>query len=141
VRRTVQAADGATWVVANRWYRRPRLRRLHLHGVDILDAVSLPVDGAGDSATILLGVVVAIAVGVLVVFLLPFVLFVLEVPVVVALVFAIRRRWIVEAVSSGGTRRGWFVRGWLRSRRAVDEVARELELGVEAEPDEALGPA
>ena len=59
--------------------------------------------------------------------------------VLIALVFLIRRLWIVEAISGSGERRAWHVRGWLRSRRAVHEVARELKLGVTAEPAESVG--
>jgi hypothetical protein len=147
VQREVTAPDGTTWRVANRWYRRPRRHRFHERlDIDVLDGLSVPFDFGGDDiggliGGIVLGVVIVVLLGVLVVVLLPIVLFILEIPLVLALVFVIRRLWIIEAISGSGERRAWHVRGWLRSRRAVHEVARELELGVTAEPEESLGTA
>jgi hypothetical protein len=143
VRRTVTAPDGSRWDVSNRWYRRPRLRRIDADGFDVLDAATvLDFSDAGSFvAGIVFSIVATVVLAVIVVALLPLILFLLEIPLVLALVFVVRRLWIVEAVSSGGTFRAWRVRGWLRSRRAVREVARELETGVAAEPEEALGPA
>jgi ABC-type bacteriocin/lantibiotic exporter with double-glycine peptidase domain len=92
-------------------------------------------------ASVVLGVVLTVVLAVLVAFLLPLLLFVLEVPLVLVLVFVVRRLWIVEAVSELGSRHAWHVKGWRRSRRAVVEVVREIESGVHAEPEEALGPA
>jgi hypothetical protein len=134
VRRIVHAPDGARWEIASRWYRRPRLRRFRGNGLDLLDVPWFAVDDAGGFvAGLLVSILVVAVLAVLVVVLLPVILFVLEIPLVLALVFVVRRLWIVEAVSSGGTRRAWRVRGWLRSRRAVREVARELETGEEIE--------
>jgi hypothetical protein len=90
--------------------------------------------GGDDLAGIAFGIVLALVIGVLIVVLLPFILFILEIPLVLALVFVVRRLWIVEAVSGSGEKRAWKVRGWRRSRRAVDEVARELEAGLVAAP-------
>jgi hypothetical protein len=102
----------------------------------------VPVGDVGEIVgAIVVGIVLTVVVAVLVVVLLPLVLFLLEVPIVLVLVFVVRRMWIVEAVSDGGSRRAWYVRGWRHSRRAVAEVADELERGVRAEPEEALGPA
>jgi hypothetical protein len=144
VKREIRAPDGTTWRVANRWYRRPRYRKLGvLDGLgDGLTYIDVPADDiAGILAAIVIGVVLTLVLSVLVAVLLPVVLFLLEVPIVLALVFVVRRLWIVEAISEGGRRNAWRVRGWLRARRAVAEVADELERGLHAEPDEALGPA
>jgi hypothetical protein len=147
VHREVTAPDGTTWRVANRWYRRPRFHRLDKKvDFDTLDWLGAPFDlGVGDLdgiiGGIVLGVFFVVLLAVVVVVLLPVVLFLLEIPLVLALVFLIRRLWIVEAISAAGERRAWHVRGWRRSRRAVQEVARELEQGLTAEPEDAVGAA
>jgi ABC-type multidrug transport system fused ATPase/permease subunit len=147
VKREVQALDGTTWHIASRWYRRPRYRSPDdfFEGLDASDGLTfldVPFDEpVGFVGAVVIGIVLTLVLAVVVAFLLPLVLFVLELPLVFALVFVIRRLWIVEAVSESGVRHAWHVRGWRRSRRAVAEVAGELERGVRAEPDEALGPA
>jgi hypothetical protein len=138
MRLTVTAPDGRTWEVENRWYRHPARRRPDfddLAGFEFIPNVDFDVGGI--VGTIVVGLVLTVVLGALVVFLLPVLTFLAEIPIVLVMVFLVRRLWIVEA-RSGAAVRTWQVRGWRRSRRAVREVARELQLGVPAEPDEAL---
>lgn len=127
---TVRAPDGRVWSVRRRigW---PHLRW------SILDwSQDLPwlwVDGG--VALIVISFVLLAATAVL----LPFLVFGLEGLVAVLAILLLLRPWEVEAQTSGPPEehRTWQVRGWRRSRGAVEEVARELALGVEAEPEHA----
>ena len=144
VHQDVTAPDGTTWRVANHWYRRPRFHRLDDEwDVDAFDALTMPFNiGFDDPGSFLAGIVIGLVAVVLlalvVLVLLPLVLFILEIPLVIVLVFLVRRLWIVDATSSSGESRTWHVRGWLPSRRAVREVSHELERGVIAEPAETV---
>lgn len=80
--------------------------------------------------------VVAIAVALAVIAFLPFVVFVLELLIVVPLVVAYRvllgKPWTLEAVTSG-ERKLWHVPGWRASRRAVPRIAAALARGESAD--------
>lgn len=71
---------------------------------------------------------------------LPALVFLAEIPILVAGLLFFGRPWAVEAWPEGDEheKRTWRVRGWRAARLAVDEVARELRQGVEAAPDERL---
>jgi hypothetical protein len=70
---------------------------------------------------------------------LPVVIFVLEAALAVVAVSLVLRPWEVEATTADtpAEQRVWRVRGWRRSKQAVDEVARELSLGEAAAPADA----
>ena len=89
-------------------------------------------------AGIAFGVAFAVVIGVVVVIVVPLVLFVAELLLVLVAVLLLRGTWIVEARTAGpsATQKAWKVRGWLRGKRAVEEVASELRAGVEAAPAE-----
>jgi hypothetical protein len=97
--------------------------------VDVLDVA----DGIGG---VILSIVAILIVSGLILVLLPFVLFVFEVPIVIAASILFSRSWVVTARSIDEVRE-WRVRGFLRSRAAVREVADELRRGVTAEPESA----
>lgn len=80
----------------------------------------------------------AIVLGLLIAFFLPFVLLAVEAVLVVIGVALFFRPWRVTAETRGpaAERLEWRVKGWRRSKRAVAEVARELASGVEAAPAE-----
>jgi len=132
---TVDAADGRSWIVRRRivW---PRWREVDV-GVSPLDV--LDVAGFGDSpAAFIVGAVVVVVVALVIVLLLPLILFVVEALLVLAAIALLRGTWLVEASTSGppAELKAWKIKGWSRSRRAVDEVASELRAGVEAAPTE-----
>jgi len=57
---------------------------------------------------------------------------------VIAALLLLRGAWIVDATTTGPPpeAKAWKVRGWRRSRDALEEVADELRRGVEAAPEE-----
>jgi hypothetical protein len=134
---TVDAPDGRAWHVS---------RHLHWpqwHGWgDDGPWADLPLfDFGGDDSLIggiLLAVAVAVAIGVVIVVLLPVFLLIVEVVFAVVATTIALRPWIVRATTVGppADERTWGVRGFLRSRRAVAEVADELRRGAVAEPAE-----
>lgn len=91
---------------------------------------------ADDLVTGLFGWLLAIVIGLVIAFFLPFVLLAVEAVLVVVGVVLFLRPWRVTAETGGppAERLEWRVKGWRRSRRAVDEVARELSSGVDAAP-------
>ena len=132
----VTAPDGRAWEVSRR-IRWPRLRRWTTDGwsatpVDFLDV-------AEGVAGVIVSIVAILIVSGLVLVLLPFVLFVFEVPIAIAASIFLSRSWVVTARSIGPPPevREWRVRGFLASRGAVREVADELRRGVRAEPEHA----
>jgi hypothetical protein len=86
-----------------------------------------------------LTLVIGLALAILVLVLLPLVVVVLELVALAVGVYLLGKPWIIEAETAGppAELKSWRDRGWRRSRRAVEEVARELRAGVAAEPDEA----
>jgi hypothetical protein len=84
-------------------------------------------------------VVLGIALVVISLLLLPLVIFLFEALLVVGSLLILRGTWIVEAstVWPKGETKTWKVRGWRRSKRALDEVLRELEMGVDAAPEDS----
>ena len=93
--------------------------------------------GVSDSLLALVVMFAAVALAVVVLILLPYIFFLLELLIVPALVLyrvALRRPWTVEA-SSEGERRRWKVVGWRRSGEVVEATALALERG-----DTAFGP-
>jgi hypothetical protein len=130
----VTAPDGTEWEVARRWYRRPRWRRLDLQLGDLTCVDSSP---DGIVASIVLTVVAIVGFAIVILVLLPAILFLLEIPVVLALVLIFRRRYVIEARSlTTGQMRSWTVRGWRRSRLVQRQVAEQLARGAGE-----LGPA
>jgi hypothetical protein len=133
---TIDAPDGRTWHVT-RHLRWPRWR-----GWDDDPWADLPViDLGGDDSLIggvLLTIAVIVLVGVLIVVLLPVILLFFEVVFAVVATIAALRPWLVRATTVGppADEQSWCVRGFLRSRRAMAEVADELRRGVHAEPAE-----
>ena len=135
---TVRAPDGRAWTVRRR-FPWPRWRRLD----DIAwfgdgDGRWLDfADGAGGLGALLALLALAVAVVVLTVVLLPLVVFVVELVIVAVAAAFFGRPWVVEAwtLDPPGETRLWKVRGPRASGRAVAEVARELEQGVDAAPE------
>ena len=129
---SVASPDGRTWKVRRRWVERPlpnlreRWRREEVDGGDILDGLFLA-DGVEGFGAI--GAVVAI--GVLILVLLPLIGVALEF-VVLLLVLAyglfarvvLRRPWIVDAVDveDGEQRVAFAVKGWRDSTIALREL-------------------
>ena len=133
----VTAPDGREWVVS-RTVRWPRFRRFGDR-----DLFDIPYFDLGPGDDFLSGILAAIAVvlivAVLIVVFLPLILFVLEVLFVVAGAALAFRPWLVRAVCPGSQiDRRWLVRGPLRARRAVREVADELARGERAEPEHGV---
>jgi hypothetical protein len=95
-------------------------------------------DGIGG---IIATIVIVLVVTGLILLLLPLLLFVIEVPIAIAASIFFTRSWVVTAETVGAgdepLYREWRVRGPLRSRAAVREVADELRRGVRAEPEYA----
>src|SRR6476620_8802702 len=130
---TVEAPDGRTWHVTR------QLHWPHWRGWgDDSPWVDLPVlEFGGDDSLIggiLLGVVVVLVVGAVIVVLLPVILLLVEVILAVVATTVALRPWVVRATTVGppADERTWGVRGFLRSRRALAEVADELRRGVVA---------
>jgi hypothetical protein len=108
-----------------------------------LDALDFGPDLGGDHVAGIVGaLVLAVVLAILVVVLLPLVVLVVEALVVLLASLALRRAWIVRAETLGPPPeiRVWRVRGPLRARSAVREVAGELRRGVPAEPEHAEVP-
>jgi hypothetical protein len=133
----VDAPDGRTWHVTR------QLSWPHWRGWgDDSPWVDVPLSdfGADDSVLggILLAVTVVLLVGVVIVVLLPVILLLGEVILAVVATTVALRPWVVRATTVGPPvdERSWGVRGFLRSRRAMAEVADELRRGVTAEPTE-----
>ena len=130
----VTALDGRVWKVRRRWKLRLRWRRLDVGDFDGLNAVGFIGDVASIGellAAIVLGIVVAAAFAVLVAFLLPLVLLILEAVVLVVWVVVLGRSWTVEAVTEGPPPEAVRIDacGWRGSRRAVESAAETLERG------------
>jgi hypothetical protein len=130
-------APGGTWHVSR------QLHWPHWRGWDDDGPwAGLPLfDFGGDDSLIggiLLAVTVALLIGVVIVVLPPVILLLVEVILAVVGTTIALRPWVVRATTVGppADERTWGVRGILRSRRAVTEVADELRRGVVAEPAE-----
>jgi hypothetical protein len=134
--RVVTALDGRVWKVRRRWKLRLHWRRMDI-GFDALD----PLDAAfflgdvdslgGFVAAIVFGLLVVAALAVIVTFLLPLVLLVLEAVVLAVWVVALGRSWTVEAVTEGPPPEALRIDagGWRGSGRAVTTTAEALERG------------
>lgn len=151
--RTVRAPDGRTWRVRRqwvnhrvRWRGRVRPREGVELGLDAFDAVDVA-DAMGSLLVpIAIGLAIIAVLLTLVVLGLPLVVLVLEALFFVVVVAAgivgrvvLRRPWtiVAEEVATSRTDRGvrtWKVVGWRASGRAVEDVARHLEAGVEPMP-------
>jgi hypothetical protein len=83
-------------------------------------------------------VVLGIAFVVISLLLLPLVIFLFEALLVVCSLLVLRGTWIVEASTfwPKAETKTWKVRGWRRSKRTMDEVVRELQMGADAAPEE-----
>ena len=147
--REVVGPDGRTWRVARRWTRRlVRWRRvrqeregsgrwwdvLPFDTFDVFHLADLHPALAAVAATVLL----LLALGIGVVFVVPLVLALVDVLVIAAVLVVgavvrvlLGRPWEVEARTAGppAEERSWQVRGWRASDRAVHHVARGIELG------------
>jgi hypothetical protein len=128
--------DGDRWQVRRRWLNRPvpKIRRSLRRTNDDLALESglevLSVPDFTDSIPLAIGV--AIAVALLVFLLLPLFGVALEIAVLIALLSSgivgrvlLRRPWTIEAVNLDRPERSaaFAVKGWRRSRRAIDELA------------------
>jgi hypothetical protein len=132
--RVVTALDGRVWKVWRRWKLRLRWRQPDVGGFDGLDAVAFIGDVASVGeffAAIVFGIVVVAALAVIVTFLLPLVLLLLEAVVLAVWVLLLGRSWTVEAVTEGPPAEAVRIdaRGWRGSRRAVEAAAEALERG------------
>ena len=138
---TVLAPDGRRWIVRRRWNRRPRWRTPGADTFDPLGALFALGDFSitGFLLAVALAVVAAVVLAIVSLLLLPLVLLVAEAVAVAVSLYLLGRPWRIEAVTEGPPPETlvWRVRGWRRSRRAVAEVASELERGVVAEPADA----
>jgi hypothetical protein len=88
---------------------------------------------------LLFGLVLTVVLGVIIVLVLPLLVFIAEALFILCAIVVLRGTWIIEASTEGppSEKKAWRVRGWARSKRAVQEVASELRAGVEAAPAEA----
>lgn len=145
--REVVAPEGRRWIVQRRlvpWRVRWRgwKRRSSRDDGSWRDMVGELFDflSWGDDVFAAIGFAIALVVGValLVLFVVPVAVLLVEVLLVVVLVAAggvartlLGRPWIVEARTRGTSEHveTWEVRGWRRSREAVDEIADALEAG------------
>jgi hypothetical protein len=133
----VTALDGRVWKVRRRWKLRLRWRRLDVPGFDTFDAAEAGallggVDSLGALVTaIAIGILVLAALALLVAFVLPLVLLVLDAVVLAVWVVALGRSWTVEAVTEGPPPEALRIHavGWRGSRRAVATTADALERG------------
>jgi hypothetical protein len=130
----VVAADGRRWTV-ERHFRWPTWRHI---GRNLDDDAFLEFGFLGDLTPLgfIAGFLLAIVIGLVIVFVLPLLLLVAEIALALAAVLLFRGTWIVEATTAGSPaeRKAWKVRGPRRSKRAVEEVASELRAGLEAAP-------
>jgi hypothetical protein len=97
-------------------------------------------DVGGIVATIVAFVLFVILIGVFVFLLLPAIFFLFDALLIAGGLLLLGGAWIIEASTPGppADTKSWRVRGIFASRRAVAEVARELEWGdVDAAPDAA----
>jgi hypothetical protein len=138
--KTVTAPDGRVWLVRRSAPRGPRWWRpstWDLPWSSTLDAG----DGVeGVLAAAVAVVVFALLFGVFVFVVLPAIFFVLDAFLIVGALLLLGGAWIIEASTPGPPpeMRSWRVRGIFASRKAVAEVAVELERGdVDAAPDAA----
>jgi hypothetical protein len=144
---TVTAPDGRVWQVARHWPRRLRWRKLD---TDLSPADALNFGDVGDLGDGVGGIIGAILVTValvvfaaaLVIIVLPLFLLLGEAVIVVLGVYVVSRRWVVEATTDGPPpdRFAYRVRGWRRSRKAVQEVADALRQGRDPELAAELAP-
>jgi hypothetical protein len=130
----VVAADGRRWTV-ERHFRWPKWRHI---GRKLDEDAFLEFGFLGDLTPLgfVAGLLLAIVIGLVIVFVLPLLLLVAEIALALAAVLLFRGTWIVDATTVGppGERKAWKVRGPRRSKRAVEEVASELRAGIEAAP-------
>jgi hypothetical protein len=145
--REVVGPDGRSWRVARRWTRRRvRWRRTreqrdgdrHWWDVfDVLDVFDLA-DVHPALAVVGLVVVLVIVLGLGVVFVVPFLLALVDVLVIAAVLVVgagartlLGRPWEIEARTDGppADERTWRVRGWRESDRGIEQVARGIERG------------
>lgn len=136
---SVRAPDGRVWKIrrALEW---PRWRRTGLgllDAADFFDASLLVSDTplAGFALMIALALLLAI----FVIVFLPLVLFLVELILLVPTVMLVLRPWRIRATTEGPPpeRLEWRVRGWRGSRAALGQVARALERGSWAAPENA----
>lgn len=148
--RFVTAPDGGRWKVGRRWMNRPvpklwRGPKWHkardeagedagwLQTFDVLPNVATDGDDLLVGVAFAVGAVIAVALFVFV--LLPLIGIAIEIALLVMLFSSgvlgrvfLRRPWIVEATSLDGDATSAFaVKGWLRSRRAIRELAGAIE--------------
>jgi hypothetical protein len=130
----VVAADGRRWTV-ERHFRWPKWRQI---GRNLDEDAFLEFGFLGDLTPLgfIAGLLLAIVIGLVIVFVLPLLLLVAEIALALAAVLLFRGTWIVDATTVGppAERKAWKVRGPRRSKRAVEEVASELRAGLEAAP-------
>lgn len=139
--KTVTAPDGRVWTVRRRFPRGPRWWRPSSWDVPW----DLGGGGAGDDvggvvAAIVTFVLVVLLIGVLAFVVLPAIFFLVDALLIVGGILLLGGAWIVEASTPGppSETTSWRVKGVFASRRAVAEVARELERGdLEAAPEAA----
>ena len=137
------APDGMQWHVARQWWPwQPRRR-----DIESVDAGGLDVGGADD----VLGLVVAIFVVLVLVFLLftvviPLIAFAVELILLLLAFFwgvaarvVLRRPWTIRARAGNGRELRWQAKGLRRSGRVRDEAAAALARGeAQPRPPEAL---
>lgn len=145
----VTAPDGVEWTVERVWFSLPQWSRQAPDPSGATDSMFLTagdVDIGGDDpfswlVGLLLGLVFVILFAIALAFLLPLILILvglLVAVVTVAAKLASLSRWQVRATSvCAGLE--WRVRGPLRSRRAIHDVARALERGAEPLVDDRPG--
>lgn len=137
-RRSVRSPDGVTWTIRRHWVaRHPRFRWL-LHPrklTGVAEWLDIPIDDVPGALWLLVAI---LGLALLAFFVIPALIFLLELLVFLAVVSLLafvnslfRRAWIVEAVSGHAEPRmmRWRVVGLFRSRRVIDEIAQALEQG------------
>jgi hypothetical protein len=128
--RSVVAPDGSRWRVRRLWL--PRLRRRpRLGSLDHVDGALIG-SGTDDLAGLVLGALAVVVVAVLGLFVLSYLLLLLEavvLPLVLVAKIVLHRPFTVQATDEHGDRRTWPVVGWRASGEAVDEAARAIEQG------------
>ena len=142
--RTVTAPDGTEWRVARQWWPWKPKRR----DIDGPDTGNVPDLGGADD---ILGIVVAVSVGLILIVLLftviiPIIALGLELIALLIVFFwgigsrlILRRPWTIRARAKDGRTLEWKAKGFLRSGRVRDEAAAALERGEAApRPPEAL---
>lgn len=154
-RRTIKSPSGQRWVITLRWlpwsprwrgFKRSRNQQereakpteggSRWDWLELADPLVMFDEGCLPVVGIALGIALVAGSFLLVV---PFFVFVVEILIVILAVVVgvvvrvvFRRPWLIDAVSKDGAESElvWAVVGYRRSREVIDEIARQIEVGV-----------